>query len=157
MRPTRNKRLNFSLKFPILCWFKFQSNPFSPQREQQFSFFTPREVTMKKSLGTLAGIVLIALSGSAFADEQLEIGQKIYDRAFGRGCGTCHDIASNPQLPALIKAGTLDRAKFEEVLRNGKGGMPKAVDEIMKNKAVEKAGLTEELAIDYLYKYIGSK
>ncbi len=112
---------------------------------------------MKKSLGTLAGIVLIALSGSAIADEQLEIGQKIYDRAFGRGCGTCHDIASNPQLPALIKAGTLDRAKFEEVLRNGKGGMPKAVDEIMKNKAVERAVYTEELAIDALYKYIGSK
>ena len=112
---------------------------------------------MKKSLGTIAGVVLIALSGSAFADEQMEIGQKIYDRAFGRGCGTCHDIASNPQLPALIKAGTLDRAKFEQVLREGKGGMPKAVDEIMKNKAVEKAGLTEELAIDYLYKYIGSK
>ena len=112
---------------------------------------------MKKSLGTIAGVVLIALSGSALADEQMEIGQKIYDRAFGRGCGTCHDIASNPQLPALIKAGTLDRAKFEQVLRDGKGGMPKAVDEIMKNKAVEKAGLTEELAIDYLYKYIGSK
>jgi cytochrome c551 len=112
---------------------------------------------MKKSLGTIAGIVLIALSGSALADEQMEIGQKIYERAFGRGCGTCHDIASNPQLPALIKAGQLDRAKFEQVLREGKGGMPKAVDEIMKNKAVEKAGLTEELAIDYLYKYIGSK
>ncbi|MDD5320310.1 MAG: cytochrome c [Methylococcales bacterium] len=112
---------------------------------------------MKKSLGTLAGIVLIALSGSALADEQLEIGQKIYDRAFGRGCGTCHDIASNPQLPALIKAGQLDRAKFEQVLRDGKGGMPKAMDEIMKNKAVEKAGYTEELAIDALYKYISSK
>ena len=109
---------------------------------------------MKKTLGTIAGIVLIALSGSALADEQMEIGQKIYERAFGRGCGTCHDIASNPQLPALIKAGTLDRAKFEQVLREGKGGMPKAVDEIMKNKAVEKAGLTEELAIDDLYKYI---
>ena len=112
---------------------------------------------MKKSLGTLTGIVLIALSGSALADEQLEIGQKIYDRAFGRGCGTCHDIASNPQLPALIKAGTLGRAQFEQVLRDGKGGMPKAMDEIMKNKAVEKAGLTEELAVDALYKYIGSK
>jgi cytochrome c551 len=112
---------------------------------------------MKKSLGILAGIVLIALSGSAFADEQLEIGQKIYDRFMQRGCGACHDIASNPQLPALIKAGTLDRAKFEQVLRDGKGGMPKAMDEIMKNKAVEKAGYTEELAIDALYKYISSK
>ena len=112
---------------------------------------------MKKSLGTLAGIVLIALSGSALADEQLEIGQKIYDRAFGRGCGTCHDIASNHQLTANIKAGTLTRAKFEEVLTNGKGGMPKAMAEIMKNKAVEKAGYTEEMAIDALYAYISSK
>ena len=112
---------------------------------------------MKKSLGTLAAVVLIALSGQSVADEQLEIGQKIYERTFGRGCGTCHDIASNPQLSANIKAGTLDRARFEEVLRNGKGGMPKAVDEIMKQKVVEKAGYTEELAIDALYKYISSK
>ncbi len=112
---------------------------------------------MKKSLGTLAGIVLIALSGSALADEQLDIGKKIYERAFGRGCGTCHDIASNPQLAANIKAGTLDRAKFEQILREGKGGMPKAMDEIMKQKVVEKAGYTEELAIDALYKYVSSK
>lgn len=112
---------------------------------------------MRKTLGTLAAIVLIALSGSAFADEQTEIGQKIYERAFGRGCGTCHDIASNPQLTANIKAGTLDRAKFEQILRDGKGGMPKAMDEIMKQKAVEKAGYTEELAVDALYKYISNK
>jgi mono/diheme cytochrome c family protein len=112
---------------------------------------------MKKSLATVAGIVLIALSGSALADEQLEIGQKIYDRAFGRGCGTCHDIASNPQLAANIKAGTLDRAKFEQILKEGKGGMPKAIEEIMKNKAVEKAGYGEDQAVDALFKYISSK
>ena len=112
---------------------------------------------MKKSLGTLAGIVLIALSGSAMADEQLEIGQKIYERAFGRGCGTCHDIASNPQLSANIKAGTLDRASFEKVLKEGKGGMPKAIEEIMANKAVIKAGYGEDQAVDALYAYISSK
>ncbi|MCX7107473.1 MAG: cytochrome c [Methylococcales bacterium] len=112
---------------------------------------------MKKSLGTLAGIALIALSGAAVANEQLEIGQKIYDRAFGRGCGTCHDIASNPQLSANIKAGTLDRAKFEQILKEGKGGMPKAIEEIMKNKAVEKAGYGEDQAVDALYAYISSK
>ena len=93
---------------------------------------------MKKSLAIVASLVLIALSGSAIADEQLEIGQKIYDRAFGRGCGTCHDIASNPQLSANIKAGTLTRASFEKMLKEGKGGMPVAIAEIMKNKAVEK-------------------
>ncbi|MEI6334961.1 MAG: cytochrome c [Methylococcaceae bacterium] len=153
----RNKRLNFSFKFPILCWFEFYSNSISPPRELQFSFFTQQEVSMKKSLGTLAGIVLIALSGSALADEQLEIGQKIYDRAFGRGCGTCHDIASNPQLSANIKAGTLDRASFEKILKEGKGGMPKAIEEIMNNKAVIKAGYGEDQAVDALYAYISSK
>jgi cytochrome c551 len=112
---------------------------------------------MKKSLGTLAGIVLIALSGSALADEQLEVGQKIYERAFGRGCGTCHDIASNPQLTANIKAGTLDRAKFEQILKEGKGGMPKAIGIIMEIPAVKKAGYGEDQAVDALYKYISSK
>jgi len=112
---------------------------------------------MKKTLGTLAGIVLIALTSPAFADEDIEIGKKIYERAFGRGCGTCHDIASNPQLTELIKAGTLDRAKFESVLKEGKGGMPKAIAEIMKNKAVEKAGYGEDQAVDALFKYISTK
>jgi len=112
---------------------------------------------MKKSLGSIAGIALIALSSNVFADEATEVGQKIYERAFGRGCGTCHDIASNPQLSALIKAGQLDRAKFEKVLKEGKGGMPKAIEEIMKQKAVEKAGYGEDQAVDALYKYLESK
>ena len=112
---------------------------------------------MKNTLIAASSIALIALCGSAMADEQIEIGKKIYERAFGRGCGTCHDIASNPQLTALIKAGQLDRAKFEQVLKEGKGGMPKAIEEIMKNKAVEKAGYGEDQAVDALYKYISSK
>ena len=112
---------------------------------------------MKKTLRTIAGVALIALSGAAFADESAEIGKKIYDRAVGRGCGTCHDISSNPQLTANIKAGTLNRAKFEEVLTNGRNAMPKAMAEIMKNAAVTKAGYTEEMAIDALYKYIETK
>ncbi len=110
---------------------------------------------MKKRLNILAGIALITLSGSVFADEASDIGKKIYDRAFGRGCGTCHDIASNPQLSALIKAGTLDRGTFEKVLKEGKGGMPKAISEIMKNAAVVKAGYGEDQAVDALYKYLG--
>lgn len=112
---------------------------------------------MKKSLITAAGIALIAFGGQAFADEQVEIGKKIYERAFGRGCGTCHDIASNPQLTALIKAGQLDRAKFEAVLKEGKGGMPKAIEEIMKQPAVAKAGYGEDQAVDALYKYLETK
>ena len=112
---------------------------------------------MKKLLGTLAGVVFIALSGQAFANEATEIGEKIYNRAFGRGCGTCHDIASNPQLSALIKAGTLDRAKFETTLREGKGGMPKALDTIMELGPVKKSGYGETQAIDALYEYLKNK
>ena len=112
---------------------------------------------MKTIIGTIAGAALISLSGAAFADEAVDIGKKIYDRAFGRGCGTCHDISSNPQLTANIKAGTLTRASFEQVLKNGRGGMPKAIDEIMKNAAVTKAGYGEDQAVDALWKYLESK
>lgn len=112
---------------------------------------------MKKSIIAVAGLALIALSGQVLADEQEEVGKKIYERAFGRGCGTCHDIASNPQLTALIKAGQLDRAKFESVLKEGKGGMPKAIAEIMKQPAVTKAGYGEDQAVDALYKYLETK
>ena len=35
--------------------------------------------------------------------------------------------------------------------------MPKAIEEIMKNKAVEKAGYGEDQAVDALYEYIKSK
>lgn len=111
---------------------------------------------MKKIVITLS-IAIAAFAGTAVADEQTEVGKKIYERAFGRGCGTCHDISSNPQLTALIKAGQLDRAKFEQVLKEGKGGMPKAIEEIMKNKAVEKAGYGEDQAVDALYKYLETK
>ena len=112
---------------------------------------------MKTSLIAVAGIVLVTLSSQASANEALEIGKKIYERAFGRGCGTCHDISSNPQLSALIKAGQLDRAKFETVLKEGKGGMPKAIEEIMKQPVVTKAGYGEDQAVDALYQYLGSK
>ncbi|MDO9163732.1 MAG: cytochrome c [Methylococcaceae bacterium] len=109
------------------------------------------------TIGTIAAVALIALSGQAVADEKLEIGQKIYERSFGRGCGTCHDISSNPQLFALVKAGTLDRARFEKVLKEGKGGMPKAIEEVLKVKAVTTAGYGEDQAVDALYAYLGSK
>jgi mono/diheme cytochrome c family protein len=113
-----------------------------------------REIKMKKTLGVLAGVALIALSGQAFADEEMKVGKKIYDRAFGRGCGACHDIASNPQLTDLIKAGKLDKASFSDTLKNGKNGMPKAVDAMMAVGPVKKAGYTEDQAIDAVYKYL---
>lgn len=112
---------------------------------------------MKKSLATAAGIALLALSSQALADEATEIGGKIYERAFGRGCGTCHDISSNPQLSANIKAGTLTREKFETTIREGRGGMPKAIEAIMAVGPVKKAGYTEQQALDALWAYLSSK
>jgi len=112
---------------------------------------------MKKSLAVLAGVMLVTLSGSVFADEQTDIGQKIYERAFGRGCGSCHDIKSNPQLAELIKDGKLDRATIEKVLKEGKNGMPKAIEQIMEVAAVKKAGYGEDQAVDAIYTYLKSK
>ena len=111
---------------------------------------------MKKTIGTLAGIALIALSGQAYSADT-ENGKKIYDRAFGRGCGTCHDIASNPQLTPLIQSGALDRARFEQVITDGKGGMPKALDVIMGLKFIQKKGLTKDQALDDLYEYLKTR
>lgn len=113
---------------------------------------------MKKILMVVTGLVFVALSGQAFAAEDKEhkdVGKKIYDRAFGRGCGTCHDIKSNPQLPELIRAGQLDDHKFYAVLKEGKGGMPKAIEEV--NKVAEKSGLNEKQAVDALYEYLKDK
>jgi mono/diheme cytochrome c family protein len=105
-------------------------------------------------------VLLLGLSGSVLAEpteEQLTIGKTIYDRFMGRGCGTCHDIASNPQLTALINAGKLDKSAFETTLKEGKNSMPKAIPDIMKNSAVVKAGYGEDQAVDALYEYIKSK
>ncbi|OAI09896.1 hypothetical protein A1359_18130 [Methylomonas lenta] len=109
---------------------------------------------MKKSFGLLVGAALIAISGQVAANEAEEVGAKIYDRAFGRGCGACHDIASNPQLKELIKAGKLPKDQFSKVLKEGKNGMPKAVEAIMAVGPVKKANMTEDQAIDAVYTYL---
>ena len=108
---------------------------------------------MKKSFGLLVGAALIAISGQVAAENEA-VGAKIYERAFGRGCGACHDIASNPQLKELIKAGKLPKDQFAKVLKEGKNGMPKAVEAIMAVGPVKKAGLTEDQAIDAIYSYL---
>lgn len=109
---------------------------------------------MKKTLIAVATITLIGLSTPASAVDLDKVGKKIYDRAFGRGCGACHDIATNPQLSALIKAGNLDLAKFTQVVKKGKNGMPAAIAEIMKIKPVKKANLSEDEAISAVYNFL---
>ncbi|WP_347987205.1 c-type cytochrome [Methylomonas sp. AM2-LC] len=109
---------------------------------------------MKKSFGLLACVTLLAISSQVSANTEEEIGAKIYERAFGRGCGSCHDVASNPQLSALIKAGKLPKEQFAKVIKEGRNGMPKASAAIMEVGPVKKAGYTEDQAIDAVYEYL---
>jgi len=112
---------------------------------------------MRKSLSIAASAALIAISGQAFAasnvvPEDIWVGGKIYDRAFGRGCGACHDISSNPNL--LESVNTLTKEEFITVLKNGRNGMPKAGDAIMAVGPVKKAGYSEDQAFDAIYNYL---
>lgn len=106
---------------------------------------------MKKLLGVAVALVL---STPAFAGvtEEIWVGSKIYERAFGRGCGTCHDISSNPNLLESVKK--LSKDDFIAVLKNGRNGMPKAVDAIMDVSNVKKANYTEAQALDAIYDYL---
>lgn len=109
---------------------------------------------MKKLLLAVSTVALLGLSAQASADKELKVGKKIYDRAFGRGCGACHDISSNPQLTALIKASELSEESFAKTLKEGKNGMPKAMAAIMAVGPVKKAGYSEDEAIAAVYKYL---
>lgn len=110
---------------------------------------------MKKSFAVVTGAAMLALSGQAFSAEVTKdvwVGGKVYDRAFGRGCGACHDIESNPNLFESVK--TLSKDDFQDVLRNGRNGMPKAVDAILAVGPVKKEGYSEQEALDAIYNYI---
>ncbi|NOQ63517.1 MAG: cytochrome c [Methyloprofundus sp.] len=109
---------------------------------------------MKKLLLAVSTVALLGLSAQASAEGNIKVGKKIYDRAFGRGCGACHDISSNPQLIALIKSGDLTQESFATTLKEGKNGMPKAMDAIMAIKPVKKAGLSEDEAIDAVWSFL---
>jgi len=108
---------------------------------------------MKKTLGLAAAFALM-FSGQVFAEvsEDIKIGAKIYERAFGRGCGTCHDVSSNPNLLESVKK--LSKEEFINVLKNGRNSMPKAVGAIMDVGPVKKAGYTEEQALEAIYNYL---
>ncbi len=114
---------------------------------------------MKKLLIAATGLALVALSSQVFAEEadSADVAKKVYNQAFGRGCGACHDVAPNPNLVKNINEGTLDEKKFAEVLKEGRGGMPKAMAAIMSLPPVQKSGLKEEQVIDALFKYLKHK
>jgi mono/diheme cytochrome c family protein len=112
---------------------------------------------MKKILlVAAASVALVTLSGQTFAADNKEIGKKIYKQAFGRGCGACHDVSPNPNLVKNINEGTLDEKKFAEVIKEGRNGMPKALDAIKAVGAVKEANLTDDQAIDAIFDYLKS-
>lgn len=55
---------------------------------------------------------------STQASEELWLGLKICERAFGRGCGACHDMETNPDLIKLVP--TLSVDEFTAILNDGK-------------------------------------
>ncbi len=105
------------------------------------------------------GVALTAAAGIASAvefteEEKLWLGMKIYERAAGRGCGTCHDVRPFPDLTESIKK--LSKEEFLKVVKEGRAGtiMTPMAPQIMKIGLVEKACMTEEQALDALYTYL---
>ncbi len=103
-----------------------------------------------KGLLLIAGLVV---AGASLAGEPTaEIGEQIYTRAFGRGCGTCHDVQPNPNLFESVNK--LSKEELTKVLVEGRNAMPKAMDQIMALGPVKSAGLTQDQAIDALIAYL---
>ena len=109
-----------------------------------------------KNQKPLKGLLLIAgmiFAGGSVAEEpSVEIGEKIYTRAFGRGCGTCHDVQPNPNLFESVNK--LSKEELTKVLVEGRNAMPKAMDQIMALGPVKSAGLTQDQAVDALIAYL---
>ena len=88
-------------------------------------------------------------------DEVTWVGAKIYDRTFGRGCGTCHDVSPNPNLLESVKK--LSKEEFAAVMIDGRNGMPKAVDAMMTVGPVKKAGMSSDDAITAIWTYLSCR
>lgn len=110
---------------------------------------------MNKTFSTAAFIALTLTAGVTLAaDPSAEIGEKIYTRAFGRGCATCHDVQPNPNLFESVNK--LSKEELTKVLVEGRNAMPKAMDQIMALGPVKSAGLTQDQAVDSLILYLKS-
>lgn len=105
------------------------------------------------SISAFVGLMLAAGVASS-ADPSVEIGEKIYTRAFGRGCGTCHDVQPNPNLFESVNK--LSKEELTKVLVEGRNAMPKAMDQIMALGPVKNAGLAQEEAVDSLILFLKS-
>ncbi|MGH8558393.1 MAG: c-type cytochrome [Methylococcales bacterium] len=97
----------------------------------------------------------VCTSEGTAVDETTWIGSKIYDRTFGRGCATCHDVSPNPNLLESVKK--LSKDEFATVLKNGRNGMPKAIDAIKAVGPVKKANLSDDQAIEAIWVYLNCR
>lgn len=115
-----------------------------------------------------SSLILWGSSGQAFAadvcktkaegtevDQTTWIGSKIYERTFGRGCATCHDVSPNPNLLESVKK--LNLEGFATVLKNGRNAMPKAIDAIKDVGPVKKASLSDDQAIEAIWVYLNCR
>lgn len=109
----------------------------------------------KLMIGVALTLAMGMASASEFSEEEnLWLGMKIYERAAGRGCGTCHDVRPFPDLTESVKK--LKKEEFIQVVREGRPGtiMTPMAPQIMKIGLVEKACMTEDQALEALYAYL---
>ncbi len=116
---------------------------------------------MKKIFSAVALLAAFTMPTLAeelqFTDEELLfLGKKIYERAAGRGCGACHDVRPFPDLTKSVKR--LSKEEFFKVVREGRPGtiMTAMLPQIMKIGLVKKHCLTEEQALEALYRYLNA-
>ncbi|MBN2701159.1 MAG: c-type cytochrome [Methylohalobius sp. ZOD2] len=113
----------------------------------------------KLIFGAAMTITTLGMASTAsaleFSNDELKwMGMKIYQRAAGRGCGTCHDVRPFPELDKSIQQ--LSKEEFLGVVKNGRKGtiMTPMAPQIMEIGLVESVCMTEEQALDALYMYL---
>jgi|SRR5262245_42835390 len=100
---------------------------------------------MNKLSAWLVSCLLVpsAVSGYAQDATQIEAGAMLYDEH----CASCHGekLRSSGAIPDLRELGAGDRARFDQVVSDGKGQMPSF------------QGLLSALELDQLWAYIRSR
>jgi len=113
-----------------------------------------RQIALGVALAATMGMSSLVSATEFTQDEKLWLGMKIYERAAGRGCGTCHDVKPFPDLTESVKK--LSKDEFIKVVKEGRAGtiMTPMAPQIMKIGLVEKACMAEEQALDALHGYL---
>jgi len=113
-----------------------------------------RKIILGAAMAMSMGMSSMAFAVDFTEDEMLWLGMKIYERAAGRGCGTCHDVRPFPDLSESIKK--LSKEEFIKVVKEGRAGtiMTPMAPKIMEIGLVEKTCMSEEQALDALYSYL---